>query len=107
MSQLDDPLITILETPTGQPRLSRRRAALRSLLLVCLAGRVARAGAAIWFDSSLSRWFAGFFATGFLAMRKKIKRRVDQLYLDKLDRKVSESFWLEKSTEWQAEQGRS
>lgn len=37
---------------------------------------------------------------------KKINNRLDQLYLDKLDGKVPERFWLEKSNEWQAEQGR-
>ena len=35
-----------------------------------------------------------------------IKRRMDQMYLDKLDRKVSERFWLVKSREWEAEEGR-
>ena len=35
-----------------------------------------------------------------------IKRRMDQMYLDKLDRKVSERFWLEKSREWEAEESR-
>ena len=35
---------------------------------------------------------------------KKIKNRLDQLYVDKLDGKVSEGFWLEKSRVWEAEQ---
>jgi site-specific DNA recombinase len=37
---------------------------------------------------------------------KKVKNRFDQLYLDKVDRKVSEAFWMEKSREWQADQDR-
>ena len=37
---------------------------------------------------------------------KKIKHRFDQLYVDKLDGKLSEKFWLEKSSEWQLEQDR-
>ena len=37
---------------------------------------------------------------------KKLKNRLDQLYLDKVDRKVSEAFWMEKSREWQADQDR-
>ena len=36
----------------------------------------------------------------------KLKNRLDQLYLDKVDRKVSEVFWMEKSREWQADQDR-
>ena len=35
---------------------------------------------------------------------KKVKNRLDQLYIDKLDGKVSEDFWLEKSREWEADQ---
>lgn len=37
---------------------------------------------------------------------KKIKNRLDQLYVDKLDGKVSEGFWLDKSRVWEAEQAR-
>ena len=37
---------------------------------------------------------------------KKFKNRLGQLYVDKLDGKVSESFWLEKSRVWEAEQAR-
>ena len=37
---------------------------------------------------------------------KKIKHRLDQLYIDKLDGTVSESFWLDKSRGWEAEQAR-
>lgn len=37
---------------------------------------------------------------------KKVKHRIDQLYIDKLDGKVSESFWLDKSRVWEAEQAR-
>jgi len=37
---------------------------------------------------------------------KKIKNRSDQLYVDKLDGKVSESFWLDKSRVWEADQAR-
>ena len=37
---------------------------------------------------------------------RKVKSRLDQVYLDKLDMKVSEGFWMEKSREWQAEQDR-
>ena len=37
---------------------------------------------------------------------KKIKHCLDQLYVDKLDGKVPEKFWLEKSSEWQLEQDR-
>lgn len=36
----------------------------------------------------------------------KIKNRLDQLYVDKLDGKVSEGFWLDKSRVWEAEQAR-
>ncbi len=35
---------------------------------------------------------------------KRITHRLEQLYLDKLDGKVAERFWLEKSAAWQAEQ---
>lgn len=35
-----------------------------------------------------------------------IKGRMDQMYLDKLDGKVSERFWMEKSREWEVEEGR-
>lgn len=41
---------------------------------------------------------------GLQAELKKIKNRLDQLYVDKLDGKVSESFWLDKSRVWDAEQ---
>jgi site-specific DNA recombinase len=37
---------------------------------------------------------------------KKIKSRLDQLYIDKLDGKISESFWLDKSKAWEADQAR-
>ena len=37
---------------------------------------------------------------------KTIKNRLDRLYLDKIDGTVPERFWLEKSTEWQADQDR-
>jgi hypothetical protein len=37
---------------------------------------------------------------------KKFKHRLDQLYVDKLDGKVSERFWLDKSRVWEAEQAR-
>ncbi len=33
-----------------------------------------------------------------------IRRRIDQVYMDKLDGKVSEDFWLRKTQEWQAEE---
>lgn len=36
----------------------------------------------------------------------RLKNRLDQLYLDKVDRKISEAFWMEKSREWQADQDR-
>lgn len=35
---------------------------------------------------------------------RKIKARIDQMYLDKLDGKITERFWLEKSREWEDEQ---
>jgi len=35
---------------------------------------------------------------------RKIKARIDQMYLDKLDGKITERFWLEKSREWETEQ---
>ena len=38
---------------------------------------------------------------------KKIKTRLDLLYVDKLDGTVSEAFWLEKSRQWELEQDRS
>lgn len=34
---------------------------------------------------------------------KTLKNRLEQVYLDKLDGKVSEDFWREKSQIWQAE----
>jgi site-specific DNA recombinase len=40
------------------------------------------------------------------AESKKIKNRLDQLYIDKLDGTVSETFWLEKSRLWEADQSR-
>jgi len=55
-----------LQTPPDQPRLSRRRAALRGLLLVLLAGLIAWGGAALWFDGPSTRWLAGLLATGFI-----------------------------------------
>jgi len=33
-----------------------------------------------------------------------VQRRLDQAYQDKLDGKISEEFWIRKSTEWQAEE---
>jgi len=36
----------------------------------------------------------------------KLKNRLDQLYLDKVDGKISEGFWMEKSREWQTDQDR-
>jgi hypothetical protein len=33
-----------------------------------------------------------------------VRRRLDQIYLDKLDGKVSEDFWLRKTEEWQGEE---
>ena len=33
-----------------------------------------------------------------------IRRRIDQAYLDKLDGKISEDFWLRKMEEWQGEE---
>lgn len=36
----------------------------------------------------------------------KLKTRLDQMYVDKLDGKVTEAFWLEKSRAWGAEQER-
>ena len=38
------------------------------------------------------------------AQQATIQRRLDQAYLDKLDGKISEEFWREKSAEWQKEQ---
>ena len=35
---------------------------------------------------------------------QKIKGRIDQIYLDKLDSKITEPFWLEKSRAWESEQ---
>ncbi len=37
---------------------------------------------------------------------KRVKDRLDQVYADKLDGKVSERFWLEKSRQWEIEQDR-
>jgi hypothetical protein len=37
---------------------------------------------------------------------KKIKNRLDALYIDKLDGKVSEGYWLDKSRVWEADQAR-
>ena len=36
----------------------------------------------------------------------RVKHRMDQIYLDKLDGKVSERFWMEKSGEWEVERDR-
>ena len=33
-----------------------------------------------------------------------IRHRLDQIYMDKLDGKISEDFWQRKSTEWQMEE---
>jgi site-specific DNA recombinase len=33
-----------------------------------------------------------------------VRRRIDQAYLDKLDGKISEDFWLRKMGEWQGEE---
>ena len=38
------------------------------------------------------------------AQQATIQRRLDQAYLDKLDGKISEAFWQEKSAGWQKEQ---
>ena len=32
-----------------------------------------------------------------------VRRRIDQAYLDKLDKKISEEFWSAKHAEWQEE----
>ena len=36
----------------------------------------------------------------------KVNLRLDALYLDKLDGKVSEQFWMEKSKQWEADKAR-
>jgi len=59
-------MIKAFPTSFDQPRLSRRRAALRGLLLVLLAGLIAWGAAALWFDGPSSRWLAGLLATGFV-----------------------------------------
>lgn len=33
----------------------------------------------------------------------RLKSRIEQIYLDKLDGKVTEAFWVEKNRKWQAE----
>jgi len=33
-----------------------------------------------------------------------VRRRLDQIYLDKVDGKVSEDFWLRKTEQWQGEE---
>ena len=33
-----------------------------------------------------------------------VRRRADQAYLDKLDGKISEDFWLRKMSDWQQEE---
>ncbi len=38
--------------------------------------------------------------------RRRLSSRLDQVYLDKLEGKVTERFWLEKSREWEAERDR-
>lgn len=38
--------------------------------------------------------------------RRRLTSRLDQVYLDKLDGKVTERFWLEKTREWEAERDR-
>lgn len=38
--------------------------------------------------------------------RRRLATRLEQVYLDKLDGKVSERFWLEKTREWEAERDR-
>ncbi|MBI3408098.1 MAG: recombinase family protein [Planctomycetes bacterium] len=40
------------------------------------------------------------------AQLEQVKRRLNQAYLDKLDGKITEEFWAEKSSEWQTEQAR-
>lgn len=35
---------------------------------------------------------------------KRLQNRIDQTYLDKLDRKISEAFWQTKTKEWSTEQ---
>ena len=37
---------------------------------------------------------------------QQIKQRLDAMYLDKLDGKISEQYWLEKSRGWQTDQDR-
>jgi len=37
---------------------------------------------------------------------EQVKRRLNQAYMDKLDGKITEEFWAEKSSEWQVEQAR-
>ena len=34
---------------------------------------------------------------------KSLQRRIEGLYLDKLDGKISEEYWEQKNNEWQAE----
>ena len=36
----------------------------------------------------------------------KVNSRLDALYMDKLDGKVSEQFWMEKSKQWEADKAR-
>jgi site-specific DNA recombinase len=40
----------------------------------------------------------------FVQRRAQVLRRIDQAYQDKLDGKISEEFWMRKSTEWQVEE---
>jgi hypothetical protein len=40
----------------------------------------------------------------FQARLAQVRRRMEQIYLDKLDGKVSEELWLRKSAEWQQEE---
>lgn len=34
------------------------------------------------------------------AQKNQLRNRIEQLYLDKIDGKISEEFWLSKHTEW-------
>lgn len=77
-------MIKTFPTSSDQPRLSRRRAALRGLLLALLAGLIAWGAAALWIDGPstklgagpLSRWLAGLLATGFVITMSALLLRV-------------------------------
>ena len=38
------------------------------------------------------------------AQEKALQRRLDQIYIDKLDGKIGEDFWREKTEQWRSEQ---